>query len=287
CGHDPPQRLRRRVPGRLGAVPGQDDGERAGSYLGYEQKRDRDDDQSRRKARHLCGKLPALPRPRELWEDRDPDRLCRERDDDEAAVRGEEAVGLVRTSDLVGDHHPGEPGHAGDDEERSGSEHAPSQRAQTGRVCTLAHRRGSVRTMPNDTLWTGGTLDDLRVEFGDVYGGRTVLVTGADGFVGAHLTEALVELGAWVDAFVRATSSGALNNIAHLRSRLKIHFADLTDRTSIDYLIRELKGTVDDRPYVFHLGAQAHVGESWHRPYETVAANVLGTLNLLQAVVDW
>jgi dTDP-glucose 4,6-dehydratase len=38
---------------------------------------------------------------------------------------------------------------------------------------------------------------------------------------------------------------------------------------------------------VFHLGAQAHVGESWHRPYETVAANVLGTLNLLQAIVDW
>ncbi len=50
--------------------------------------------------------------------------------------------------------------------------------------------------------------------------------------------------------------------------------------------MRELKDTATDRPYVFHLGAQAHVGESWHRPYETVAANVLGTLNLLQAVVD-
>ena len=50
--------------------------------------------------------------------------------------------------------------------------------------------------------------------------------------------------------------------------------------------MRELKDTAPDRPYVFHLGAQAHVGESWHRPYETVAANVLGTLNLLQSVVD-
>jgi dTDP-glucose 4,6-dehydratase len=37
---------------------------------------------------------------------------------------------------------------------------------------------------------------------------------------------------------------------------------------------------------VFHLGAQAHVGESWHRPYETVMANTIGTLNLLQSVVD-
>jgi dTDP-glucose 4,6-dehydratase len=140
--------------------------------------------------------------------------------------------------------------------------------------------------MPNDTLWTDGALDALRRDFGDVYEARTALVTGADGFMGSHLTDALVELGANVHAFVRATSSGALNNIGHLRDRLKVHFADLTDRTSVDYLIRELKETAVDRPYVFHLGAQAHVGESWHRPYETVAANVLGTLNLLQSVVD-
>jgi dTDP-glucose 4,6-dehydratase len=140
--------------------------------------------------------------------------------------------------------------------------------------------------MPNDTLWTDGALEELRGEHGDVYDGRTVLVTGADGFMGSHLTEALVELGAIVHAFVRANSSGALNNIGHLRDRLKVHFADLTDRTSVDYLVRELKSS-PDRPYVFHLGAQAHVGESWHRPYETVAANVLGTLNLLQAIVDW
>jgi dTDP-glucose 4,6-dehydratase len=140
--------------------------------------------------------------------------------------------------------------------------------------------------MPNDSLWTDGTLDDLRSEFGDAYAGRTVLVTGADGFMGSHLTDALVELGANVHAFVRANSSGALNNVGHLRERLKVHFADLTDRTSVDYLVRELRNA-PDRPYVFHLGAQAHVGESWHRPYETVGANVLGTLNLLQSIVDW
>ena len=122
-------------------------------------------------------------------------------------------------------------------------------------------------------------------DFGEFYEDRTVLVTGADGFMGSHLTDALVELGANVHAFVRATSSGALNNIGHLRSRLKVHFADLTDKTSIDYLIRELR-EAPDKPYVFHLGAQAHVGESWHRPYETVMANTVGTLNLLQSIVD-
>ncbi len=139
--------------------------------------------------------------------------------------------------------------------------------------------------MQTDTIWSTDDFEQLRTEFGPIYGGRTVLVTGADGFMGSHLTEALVEIGATVHAFVRATSSGALNNIGHLRRQLKVHFADLTDKTSVDYTIRELC-QADDKPTIFHLGAQAHVGESWHRPYETVMANTVGTLNLLQSCID-
>ena len=137
----------------------------------------------------------------------------------------------------------------------------------------------------HDPTWTDDALADLRREFGEYFSGRTCLVTGADGFMGSHLTEALVQLDANVEAFVRATSSGALNNIGHLREHVRVHFADLTDKTSIDYLVKELLDA-PDKPYVFHLGAQAHVGESWHRPYETVMANTLGTLNLLQSIVD-
>jgi dTDP-glucose 4,6-dehydratase len=137
----------------------------------------------------------------------------------------------------------------------------------------------------HDSTWTDEALADLRQEFGEHFTGRTCLVTGADGFMGSHLTEGLVHLDAHVHAFVRATSSGALNNIGPVRERLKVHFADLTDKTSVDYLVRELLDA-PDKPYVFHLGAQAHVGESWHRPYETVMANTVGTLNLLQSVVD-
>jgi dTDP-glucose 4,6-dehydratase len=141
--------------------------------------------------------------------------------------------------------------------------------------------------MPRDdtVIWTTDELDELRREFGDLYEGRTCVVTGADGFMGSHLTDALVELGADVVAFVRATSSGALNNIGHLRRRVRVVFADLTDKTSIDYLLRNDLAHAE-RPYVFHLAAQAHVGESWHRPYETVMANMVGTLNLLQSIVD-
>jgi len=137
----------------------------------------------------------------------------------------------------------------------------------------------------NDSVWTEESLAQLRDEFAADFEDRTVLVTGADGFMGSHLTDALCHLGAHVHAFVRATSSGALNNIGHIRDRIKVHWADLTDKHSIDLLVRQLK-QAPDKPYVFHLGAQAHVGESWHRPYETVMANTVGTLNLLQSIVD-
>ena len=138
----------------------------------------------------------------------------------------------------------------------------------------------------DDHAWSEGALDQARAEFADAFAGRTCLVTGADGFMGSHLTEALAHIGARVVAFVRATSSGALNNIGHLRRDLTVVFADLTDKTSVDYCVRDHLVSASDRPYVFHLGAQAHVGESWHRPYETVMANTVGTLNLLQSIVD-
>ncbi|WP_121820761.1 GDP-mannose 4,6-dehydratase [Halostella salina] len=113
---------------------------------------------------------------------------------------------------------------------------------------------------------------------------RPVFVTGADGFVGSHLTEQLVEFGADVHVFVRATSSGELRNIRHLQDDLTVHRGDLRDKHSVERAMRPLKEYSDT--IVFHLGAQAHVGESWKRPYETIDANVVGTLNLLQTVVD-
>lgn len=113
---------------------------------------------------------------------------------------------------------------------------------------------------------------------------RPVFVTGADGFVGSHLVDRLVGLGADVHVFVRATSSGELNNIRHHRDEITVHRGDLRDKLSVREALETLKGHSDI--LIFHLAAQAHVGESWERPYETVDTNVTGTLNLLQSVVD-
>ena len=143
----------------------------------------------------------------------------------------------------------------------------------------------SIRGDSSEAVWGKDGLEALHEEFGAALRDRTVLVTGADGFMGSHVTEALVELGAKVHAFVRATSSGALHNIASLRPRLTVHRGDLTDRHSVDRVVWAL-AEASDPPYILHLAAQAHVGESWHRPYETVMANTVGTLNLLQALVD-
>jgi dTDP-glucose 4,6-dehydratase len=113
---------------------------------------------------------------------------------------------------------------------------------------------------------------------------RPVFVTGADGFIGSHLVDTLVEHDANVHAFVRATSSGELNNIRHHRDHVTVHRGDLRDKHSVDQALSSLKEYSDT--LIFHLGAQAHVGESWNRPYDTIDSNVTGTLNLLQSIVD-
>lgn len=113
---------------------------------------------------------------------------------------------------------------------------------------------------------------------------RPVFVTGADGFVGSHLTERLVELDANVHVFVRATSSGELRNIRHLQDEITVHRGDLRDKHSVTGALEAISEFTDT--IIFHLAAQAHVGESWDRPYETIDTNVTGTLNLLQSVID-
>ncbi len=115
---------------------------------------------------------------------------------------------------------------------------------------------------------------------------RTVLVAGGDGFVGSHLTEKLVEFGANTHILIRATSSGMLHNVDHMRGKITVHHGDLTDKQALRQILKIVKNEGGEKPIIFHLGAQAHVGESWKRSYETFNTNSLGTLNLLQTVVD-
>ena len=110
--------------------------------------------------------------------------------------------------------------------------------------------------------------------------GTRVLVTGAGGFIGSHLTERLVRLESQVSAFVRYNSRadwGHLNRLsAETRSQLQIISGDLRDPAAVDEAIRE-------QQVVFHLGALIGIPYSYVHPYEVVQTNVMGTLNVLMA----
>ena len=79
---------------------------------------------------------------------------------------------------------------------------------------------------------------------------RGVFVTGADGFIGSHLVDELVEYGADVHAFVRASSSGELKNIRHHRDEITIHRGDLRDPISVKKALSVMQEY--DDALVFH-----------------------------------
>jgi dTDP-glucose 4,6-dehydratase len=108
--------------------------------------------------------------------------------------------------------------------------------------------------------------------------GRKVLVTGAGGFIGSHLAEALVEVGAKVRSFVIYDSLGSSGWLDHsIRRRdMEIVAGDLADRDSV-------RGAMQGCDIVFHLGALIAIPYSYRVPVSYVRANVDGTLNVLQA----
>jgi dTDP-glucose 4,6-dehydratase len=120
------------------------------------------------------------------------------------------------------------------------------------------------------------------MKYGNELEDRKVLVTGANGFIGSHLVEILVDQGANVLAFVEAGSD--YQNLCNVRNEIDIFPGDLQDPVSVRKAVRRLSG--HRKVLVFHLGAQAHVGDSWNRPHETIRTNVIGTLNLLEAIRD-
>ncbi len=109
--------------------------------------------------------------------------------------------------------------------------------------------------------------------------GRRVLVTGAGGFIGSRLCERLVESGAVVRALVRYTSDGEAGWLdrSPIRSQIDLRRGDLADRDSV-------YDAVKDREIVFHLGALIAIPYSYLAPESYVRTNILGTLNVLQAV---
>jgi dTDP-glucose 4,6-dehydratase len=107
-----------------------------------------------------------------------------------------------------------------------------------------------------------------------------VLVTGAGGFIGSHLTEELVRQGEEVRAFVRYNSrdeKGLLEDLPkELQSQIEVIPGDLKDP---DGVRKAVKGCEK----IFHLGALIAIPYSYVHPFNFVQTNVIGTANLLNA----
>ena len=107
-----------------------------------------------------------------------------------------------------------------------------------------------------------------------------VLVTGADGFIGSHLTEELVKSGEKVTAFCLYNSFGTLGWIdtlpKEIRSEIEIFTGDVRDPNGVRTAMRGQRR-------VFHLAALIAIPFSYHSPDSYVDTNIKGTLNVLNA----
>ena len=110
--------------------------------------------------------------------------------------------------------------------------------------------------------------------------GKTVLVTGAGGFIGSHLAERLVRDGHRVRALVRYNGRddrGQLDRLAaEVQSEIEVHRGDLKDPEAVRKAVR-------GRAWVFHLGALIAIPYSYQNPLDVVQTNVLGTAHVLDA----
>lgn len=112
--------------------------------------------------------------------------------------------------------------------------------------------------------------------------GTKVLVTGADGFIGSHLTERLVGLGADVRAFCLYNSNGSCGWLdgaePAIRSELDLRLGDIRDARFVEEACRG----VDT---VFHLAALIAIPYSYTAPESFIDTNVKGTLNVLEGAL--
>lgn len=110
--------------------------------------------------------------------------------------------------------------------------------------------------------------------------GKKVLVTGADGFIGSHLTEALIDIGCSVRAFVFYNSFnnwGWLDTLPSARQEeLDVFAGDIRDPHGVLTAMKDCE-------VVFHLAALIAIPYSYHSPDSYVDTNIKGTLNVLQA----
>ncbi|RMF97414.1 MAG: SDR family oxidoreductase [Candidatus Schekmanbacteria bacterium] len=106
-----------------------------------------------------------------------------------------------------------------------------------------------------------------------------VLITGITGFAGSHLADYILSLNENIKIYGTCRWRSNRENIEHLLGKITLFECDLKDASSVKSVIDSIK---PDR--IFHLAAQSFVSASWNLASETIKNNIIGNLNLLEAV---
>ena len=112
------------------------------------------------------------------------------------------------------------------------------------------------------------------------WSGKKVLVTGHTGFKGAWLVMYLNKLGASIcGVSLPPPTKPSLYDLCNLESKNESHFCDIRNFNELNKIFNDFNPEI-----VFHLAAQPLVGYSYKNPIETYQTNVIGTLNVLEAI---
>ena len=106
-----------------------------------------------------------------------------------------------------------------------------------------------------------------------------ILITGVTGFVGSHLAEYCLSLDQQVEVIGTCRWRSRRENIEHLEDAINLYECDLRDASSVKTLLADIQ---PER--IFHLAAQSYVPSSWNSPGETITTNVIGQLNIFEAM---
>ena len=118
--------------------------------------------------------------------------------------------------------------------------------------------------------------------FNNIYNEKKVLITGNTGFKGSWLSVWLKMLGAEVYGYSLDTpTQPSMFEILDLEKKVRHHWGDIRNKEELNHYIQHIRPD-----FIFHLAAQSIVSLSFKKPFETVTTNVIGTVSVLESMLN-
>ena len=117
------------------------------------------------------------------------------------------------------------------------------------------------------------------LDINNFYKGKKIFITGHTGFKGSWLTKALLEMGAQITGYSNSIEETSLYNMTGMETKINSVLGDIRDLNNLKLEIKKFEPEI-----VIHMAAQALVRASYEDPVYTYETNVMGTVNLFEAI---